>query len=194
MEKLDLTKLFKTYYSAGKAPALLGMERAKYIAISGVGDPNEQHFADKVQALYATAFTIKFIHKSINQDFVVSKLEGLWELDEYTPRNQWKYRLLIRMPDYIKQASLLTAIEQVVSGKQLLLAKEIELYTMLEKDVVQVMHTGPFSTEPETIKQLHDFIEKKGLQKTGLHHEIYLSDFRTTPPEKLKTILRQPVE
>ncbi|MBB6272320.1 hypothetical protein HDF26_002777 [Pedobacter cryoconitis] len=194
MEKLDLTKLFKTYYSAGKAPALLGMGRAKYIAISGIGDPNEQHFADKVQALYATAFTIKFLHKSIRQDFVVSKLEGLWEMDESAPRTQWKYRLLIRIPEYIKQESLCTAIEHVVSGKQLLLAKEVELYTMPEKDVVQVMHTGPFSTETKTIKQLHDFIAQKGLQKTGLHHEIYLSDFRTTPPEKFKTILRQPVE
>jgi hypothetical protein len=28
----------------------------------------------------------------------------------------------------------------------------------------------------------------------GLHHEIYLSDMRKTDPEKLKTVLRQPVK
>ncbi|QNK61545.1 GyrI-like domain-containing protein [Pedobacter sp. PAMC26386] len=194
MEKLDLAKLFKTYYSAGKAPALIGMEHAKYISISGIGDPNEQPFADKVKSLYAIAYTIKFMHKAIKQDFVVAKLEALWDLNAFTPRTHWKYRLLIRIPDYIQQESLLTAIEEVIAKKQLPLAKTIELYTMREKDVVQMMHTGPFSSEPKVIQQLHAYIEKKGLQKTGLHHEIYLTDFRSTPPEKLKTILRQPVK
>ncbi|MBB5644174.1 GyrI-like domain-containing protein [Pedobacter cryoconitis] len=193
MRKLDLTKLFKTYYSAGKAPALLDLDQANYIAISGIGDPNDQSFAAKVQALYATAYAIKFMHKAINQDFVVSKLEGLWDLDAQTPRSKWKYKLLIRMPAYIRQDSLCTAIEQVCSKKQIILAKEIELYTMRENNVVQVLHTGSFSAEPEAIQQLHAFIARKGLEKTGLHHEVYLSDFRNTVPEKLKTILRQPV-
>jgi hypothetical protein len=39
----------------------------------------------------------------------------------------------------------------------------------------------------------HQFIPEQGLEMAGKHHEIYLSDARRTPPEKLKTVLRQPV-
>ncbi|PWV45950.1 hypothetical protein [Nocardiopsis sp. L17-MgMaSL7] len=37
------------------------------------------------------------------------------------------------------------------------------------------------------------FIPEHGLRMVGRHHEIYLSDTRRTAPEKLRTILRQPV-
>jgi hypothetical protein len=37
------------------------------------------------------------------------------------------------------------------------------------------------------------FAEKQQLQFAGRHHEIYLSDPRRVPPERLKTILRHPV-
>jgi hypothetical protein len=57
-----------------------------------------------------------------------------------------------------------------------------------------MLHTGPFDNEPETLAKLNDFITANALGRNGLHHEIYLSDFRKTPPEKLKTILREPVK
>jgi len=56
------------------------------------------------------------------------------------------------------------------------------------------MHIGPYSTEPETIQQMKDFMTENGLVENGLHHEIYLSDHRKTIAEKMKTILRQPVK
>jgi len=37
-------------------------------------------------------------------------------------------------------------------------------------------------------------MEERGLVPHGLHHEIYLSDPRRVPEERLKTILRQPVK
>jgi len=56
----------------------------------------------------------------------------------------------------------------------------------------------PFYTELAiTIEKLHTFIKDKGYSFDGLihkHHEIYLSNMRKTAPEKLKTILRQPVK
>ncbi|MHA2074645.1 MAG: hypothetical protein ACW97X_08510 [Candidatus Hodarchaeales archaeon] len=42
--------------------------------------------------------------------------------------------------------------------------------------------------------RLHKFIEEQGFKRRGKHHEIYLSDPRRTKPEKLKTIIRQPME
>lgn len=39
-----------------------------------------------------------------------------------------------------------------------------------------------------------DVIPAAGFEMTGRHHEIYLSDLRRTAPEKLRTVLRQPVQ
>lgn len=207
MTKTDLKKQYKTYFTASQKPELVDIEPAKFISIQGKGDPSEQAFADKIQALYPTAYALKFIHKEKGQDFVVSKLEGLWWYDEAKfagstldsapteiPRSEWEYRLMIRMPDYVEKEDITQAIETVLHKKDIQLARQIEYFTLTEGKCVQMLHVGPFSTEPETLQQIKSFIEENNLQRNGLHHEIYLSDFRKTAPEKLKTILREPVK
>ncbi|ELR72858.1 hypothetical protein C900_00819 [Fulvivirga imtechensis AK7] len=207
MDKLDLTKRYKSYYTAKAKPEITEIEPAKFLSIQGVGDPSGSDFADNVQALYATAYAIKFVCKALNKDFVVSKLEGLWWFDEqkykgYTmeeapvkiPRSEWGYRLLIRMPEYVTEQIVQEAIASTVEKKELPLAREIELYPMTEGKVVQMLHVGPFNKETETLLQMNEFIQENNFDRNGLHHEIYLSDFRKTAPEKLKTILREPVK
>jgi hypothetical protein len=56
------------------------------------------------------------------------------------------------------------------------------------------MHVGPYATERPTIERLHRFVEEQGYQLRGKHHEIYLGDPRRSTPEKLRTIIRHPVE
>lgn len=207
MEKLDLTKKYKAYYSAKNQPQLLEIEVAQFLSITGKGDPSEKPYLDSVQALYATAYAIKFLNKAAGKDFVVAKLEGLWNFDEEkypglsmheapvkVPRSEWKYRMLIRMPEYVTQEQVNASTRQVVEKKQILLAADVELYHMEEGKVVQMLHTGPFANEPETLQKMMDFIQENRLQKNGCHHEIYLSDFNKTPAEKLRTILREPVK
>ena len=207
MEKTDLTKKFRSYYTAKTKPELIEIEPAQFLSISGKGDPSGQSFADNIGALYATAYTVKFICKDMGLDFVVAKLEGLWSFDEEkykglsitdasskVPRSEWIYRIMIRMPEYVTPEQVATAVQNVVTKKQILLAKEIELYKMSEGKSVQMLHVGPFSAEPETLEQMREFMTTRGLQRNGLHHEIYLSDFRKTAPDKLKTILREPVK
>ena len=207
MEKLDLTKSYKTYYTAKKKPELLIVEKTQFISIVGEGDPSEKAYADKIQALYATAYAIKFICKELDQDFVVAKLEGLWSFDENkyknismndapskVPRSEWSYRMLIRMPDFVTKKQIKSAIEGVLVKKKIQLANDIEFYEMNEGRVVQMLHIGPFSNEPETLAQMEEFIKKNNFIKNGLHHEIYLSGINKTEPEKLKTILRAPVK
>lgn len=207
MDKLNLTKKYKTYFTARTKPELVHIEPARFISIRGKGDPNEQPFAERIEALYSTAYTLKFAYKAKNRDFVVSKLEGLWWFDEKrfanknidsspveVPRSEWEYRLMIRMPDLITTEDLDQAIETVVVRKDIQLAREIEYFTMHEGKSVQMLHVGPFSTEPETLQQIGAFIEHHQLARNGVHHEIYLSDFRRTAPDKLKTILREPVK
>ncbi|MCC6724488.1 MAG: GyrI-like domain-containing protein [Saprospiraceae bacterium] len=206
MEKLDLTKRYKTYYTAATKPEIVEFEPAQYLSILGKGDPSGADFAERIQALFATAYAIKFHYKGEGKDFVVAKLEGLWWFDEarfgspsmseapkQVPRSEWEYRLLIRLPDFVEEAVTIGCAKSVVSKKKIALAAAIEFYRMTEGKCVQMMHVGPFSTEPQTLAQLLDFCQANGFSKNGLHHEIYLSDFRNTEPERLKTILREPV-
>lgn len=207
MEKLDLTKHFKSYYTAKAKPELLHIEKARYLSITGKGDPSGEDFAQKIQAIYPVAYALKFAFKAQEKDFTVAKLEGLWWYDEARyfgisiaespkaiPRNEWEYRLLIRIPDYVEQKDVKAAVEACYVSKGRAAIKEVSYFEMEEGKVVQMLHTGPFDNEPETLAKLNDFITAHAFGRNGLHHEIYLSDFRKTPPEKLKTILREPVK
>jgi hypothetical protein len=207
MEKLDLGKLYKSYYTATTKPGLVEIEAAKYLSIVGKGDPSGADYATTLQALYATAYGIKFWYKAQKQDFVVANLEGLWWFDEtqyktttmadapkQIPRSEWHYRMLIRLPEYVTAEVIRQVVDEVATKKQISLAKNVELYNMEEGKCTQMLHIGPFDKEPESLKQIMQFSEAHQLERNGLHHEIYLSDFRKTAPEKLKTILREPVK
>lgn len=207
MAKLDLTKQYKAYYSAKNNPELLSIEKVQFLSIVGKGDPSEKEFTDKVQALYATAYAVKFICKALDNDFVIAKLEGQWSFDEdkykilsiedaptKVPRSEWNYRLMLRMPDFVTKDQLKSAIETVVKKKQIQLAKYVEFYEIEEGKVVQMLHIGSFANETNTLKLIKEFMLANKLHKSGLHHEIYLSDFRKTEPSKLKTILREPIK
>lgn len=204
--KTDLTKTFKTYYTAKAKPQIVHIEPAQFLSIAGKGDPSGELFAAHIQALYATAYALKFRCKEQGNDFVVAKLEGLWRFDEekfgnpamadaprLIPRKEWEYRLLIRMPDFVTKEDMLQAMETVVHKKQIAMAGELTWFEMSEGKCIQMLHTGPYDTEPESLQLIADFSKEHKLAKNGLHHEIYLSDFRKTAPEKLKTILREPV-
>ncbi len=206
MEKLDLTKKYKSYFTATIQPQIVHIEPASFISIRGKGDPSGEAFAKDIEAMYSTAYTIKFACKAEGKDFVVSKLEGQWWFDETrftgqtmnsaaveVPRSEWEYRLLIRMPDFVTAKDMEAAQLIVTDRKSIHKAAEIEWHTLEEGNCVQMLHVGPFSTEPKSLKIMSVFMDTHQFAKNGLHHEIYLSDFRKTAPEKLKTILREPV-
>jgi hypothetical protein len=206
MEKLDLTKKYKAYYSAKTKPEIIELPEITYLSIEGKGDPSSSAYTDKIQALYPVAYGIKFACKAIDKDFTVPKLEGLWWFDEKyegltfqeipkrVPRSEWCWRLLIRMPEFVGNDMVMSVIDTVVTKKKVELAKEVSLFTLAEGKVVQMLHVGPFDREPETLQVMAEFMEKYNFQKGGLHHEIYLSDLNKTEPSKLRTILREPVK
>lgn len=206
MEKLDLTKKFKSYYTAKAKPELIELGLVSYLSILGKGDPSAPAFADRIQALYATAYVLKFAYKAQGKDFTVAKLEGLWWYDQARfagismndaptaiPRSEWEYRLLIRLPEFVEQEAVVEAISKVVADKGIVLADSVSYFELQEGKCVQLLHVGPFDREPESLQVIDAYCRDHGLQQNGLHHEIYLSDFRKTAPEKLKTILREPV-
>lgn len=206
MEKLDLAKEYKHYYKAKTQPEVVEIEAAQYLSITGKGDPSGEDFAARVGILYPVAYALKFMYKTMGKDFTVAKLEGLWWFDTKQfghpsmddapaeiPRSEWEYRLLIRLPAYVSREDVHRAIETIVFKKNQPLAREVAFFEMKEGMCVQMLHVGPFNTEPETLKAIQIFCQANNFQQNGLHHEIYLSDFRKTAPEKLKTILREPV-
>src|SRR4051812_34303009 len=121
MPKIDLSKIYKNYYSAKRKPELLIVEAVHFISIEGKGDPSGEVFAEKIDALYPVAYAIKFMCKAAGNDFTVPKLEGLWYFDpgkysgvsiseapQKIPRDQWEYRLLIRLPDFVRPGQVQT--------------------------------------------------------------------------------------
>jgi len=207
MSKTDFSKLYKSYYTAAGEPELVTFGPVVYISIAGKGDPSLPEFAHRVQALYTVAYTIKFSYKAAGDDFVVPRLEGLWWYDErkyaeatistaprLIPREAWEYLLLLRMPDSITPEKLQAGIASAVEKKDLALLTEVQLHRMEEGKCVQMLHKGPFDQEPATLARIQEFTRAHNLQRNGFHHEIYLSDFRRTAPERLRTILREPVQ
>lgn len=207
MEKTDLAKQYKSYYTAKTKPETLTIEAAQYLSATGQADPSSQGFANSVQALYATAYTLKFMCKAEGMDFVVAKLEGLWWFDEKKyghlsaaeaplkiPRSEWMFRVMIRVPEFVSASHVATAKKKATEKNGGTWIEKIELHKTARKKVVQMMHKGPFDKEPESLAILQQYIIDNNLERIGFHHEIYLSDFRKTAPEKLRTILREEIK
>jgi hypothetical protein len=198
MNKLDLTKAFKQYYTAAGIPELVTIEKGLFITITGKGDPNGEVFGEVTAALYAVAYGIKFSSKQKGHDFTVSKLEGFWWVDDNSvdplqvPRDQWNFELAIRLPDDVTRQQFSEAVLSAEKKKKSVYIRLVDLKHIEEGLCVQMMHIGPFSEEPVSLKKMEGFMHRHGLQMNGRHHEIYLSDYRKTAPEKLKTILRHP--
>lgn len=201
MDKLDLAKTYKTYYKSGSEPELVGFGEAPYLTFAGQGDPIGERFAQATAALYATAYGVKALGKAQGTDFTVPKLEGLWWVESgkpalEVPRQEWRWKLLIRMPDFVTGTVAAEAKEKTSLKKKELAddIAQVAYETMAEGVSVQMLHIGPYEAEPETAERMHAYMEARGLVQTGLHHEIYLTDPRKTPPSGWKTILRFPVE
>jgi hypothetical protein len=198
--KLDLYKLHKAEYAATSKPALVDLKPATYLAISGQGAPGGEQFTASIGGLYAMAFTIKMTRKFAGkQDYAVCKLEGQWWTKPDSdfanqPRDQWRWQLLIRTPDFVREADLRQALAALLKRGKAEDAKRVRLESLTEGPCVQMLHVGPYETECDTIALMQAFAKKKQLKFSGRHHEIYLSDPRRVPPERLKTILRHPVQ
>jgi|ERR1700690_890210 len=194
-EKLDLYKLHKSEYVTPKEPVLIQVGAAKYLTADGVGAPGGNAFQEAIGALYSMAYTMKMAKKLAGQDYKVCHLEGLWwGIEQMEAQNQWRWKLLIRVPDFICDRMLKATAARLKEKRKDELAVEVRLETLKEGKCVQVLHTGPYSDEGATMARMKALAENNGLAFAGVHHEIYLSDPRRVAPEKLRTILRMPVK
>jgi len=197
--KLDLYKLHKSDYTAKRAPAIVDVAEARYLAIDGRGEPGGPDFQSGIGALYGVAFTVKMTRKMAGRgDYAVCKLEAQWWHDggddlSRVPKSEWRWRMMIRTPDFVEPPELERAARKLVEKNKGEAVSRVWLETIAEGRCVQVLHVGPYDREHETIEAMRAFAEERGLAFHGLHHEIYLSDPRRVEPSRLKTILRRPV-
>ncbi|MEQ6119624.1 GyrI-like domain-containing protein [Reichenbachiella sp. MALMAid0571] len=198
-QKVDLKKEFPMYYRAGKRPETIDVEESEFLSLSGMGAPEGNLFMDSIAAIYAVAYVVKKGYQQIGLDFVVPKLECFWWVEsdlsfDETPRKEWFWELLIRMPGFVGAKQVDDCIAEVIQKKNISLANEVYLKNFAEGKSVQIMHIGSYEEEKPSIDKLLEYVANEGLEICGHHHEVYISDPRKTPAEKLKTILRYAVK
>jgi hypothetical protein len=197
--KLDLYKEFKSEYVTSKQPVFVAVGPAKYLATTGQGTPGGERFRSHIAALYAVAFTLKMAEKFAGNDYKVCHLEGQWWAGDGSDfrahqTKEWQWRLLIRVPEFITQKQVDAAIQTVVAKGKSVLAGQVKLEALAEGRCVQMLHIGPYAEEKASVEKMHELAQGNGLHLRGPHHEIYLSDPNRVPPQRLRTILRYPVE
>ena len=203
MTKIDFKKEWKHLYSPPKTKfTIVDAPKMQFLMVDGHGDPNTaQEYQDAIEALYGVAYKMKFISKkTLQKDYVVPPLEGLWwaeDMETFSTardKSQWDWTMMIMAPDWITADIFANAAEQVRTAKNPVALDKVRLEHYHEGLSVQIMHIGSFDDEGPVLAEMHnEFIPDKGYLENGKHHEIYLSDFRKVSPEKLKTVLRQPV-
>lgn len=203
MAKTDYKKSLKHLYGPTKTKVVeVDVPPMNFLMIDGKGNPNtSQEFQDAIETLYPMAFTLKFMVKKADaaNDYVVPPLEGLWwakDMNAFDAGNkdEWLWTLMIMQPEHVTPDMVEQARAEVLKKKNPPALDKLRFEELHEGRSAQILHVGPFEDEAPTIEKVHAFIEEAGCQRNGKHHEIYLSDFRRTAPEKLRTVIRQPME
>jgi hypothetical protein len=201
MDKYDVRKQFKELYAPRADDfEVVTVPPLNYLMLDGQGNPGTAPaYAAALEALYSVSYAMKFASKHAGRDYTVGPLEGLWTADDpgafaRGDKDSWKWTMMIPQPGWIGAADMQDGIAKAaaknVQGLDLL-----RLETLDEGLSVQILHTGSYADEAPTLHRLHsEFMPANGFGFAGPHHEIYLSDARRVAPEKLKTILRQPVK
>jgi hypothetical protein len=198
---VDLRRERPALYSATRTPAFVDVPELPYLMIDGHGDPNTAPgYGRAVQALYSVAYTIRFAltRRLEPVDAPVMPLEGLWWTADMAAfstddKSAWDWTLLIAVPDLVT-AGLVDDARTAAARKHPAAPLDgVRLDRLAEGRCAQVLHVGPYREEGPTVAALHAFITEQGCALGGKHHEIYLGDPRRSAPEKLRTIVRQPL-
>lgn len=200
--KVDLKKTLPGYRAPRGSFEIIDVPERTYLMIDGHGDPNTSPaYADALAALYPVAYQLKFAsRRNLERDYVVPPLEGLWwaeDMDAFTvsrDKDRWQWTMMLLVPEWIDRPLFESAVAAAGARKAGTGPAGVRREVLADGRCVQTLHLGSFDDEAPVLERMHrDFIPEHGLRPAGTHHEIYLSDPRRTAPEKLRTILRQPV-
>ncbi len=184
------------------AVRFLDLPPRRCVMIDGEGPPGPDAFAPRMPGLYTTAYKLRFGLKDRGAITRVGPLEGLWwtsdgvfDLDWLLEgaRDTWRWTLLIALPDEATADEVDRALSAGRAKVDPALAPNLRVETVDEGRVAQLLHVGPYAAEKASIERLHAAVEAAGLELRGCHHELYLGNPQASAPERLRTILRQPV-
>ncbi|MEZ5873103.1 MAG: GyrI-like domain-containing protein [Nitratireductor sp.] len=202
MQKTDFKKTLKPLYApSAKEWVEVDVPPLQYLMVDGMGSPGEAaEYFTAVEWLFSLSYPLKFMSKNeLGCDYAVMPLQGLWFADDFSAfteagrRDEWRWTLMILQPNWITQQMVETAIEKTLEKRDDK-PESLRLETFHEGRCLTKLHVGPFAAEAPVLHRLHnELMPARGFTFNGQHHEIYLSDPRKTAPEKLRTILRQPV-
>lgn len=202
MEKLEWRKDAKELYLPKTIPTKINVPAMNYFTVEGSGNPNSHLFTEMIETLYTLSYTVKMMPKKGvtpegYYDYTVFPLEGIWDLDEegrkldYLSKEHFVYKLTIRQPEFVNEELFQSVIKGVKEKKPNLKLDNVKFETIEEGLCLQMMHLGSYDNEKETFDLMEKFCSENNLKRACLtHKEIYISDARKTPPEKLKTVLR----
>lgn len=204
----DYKKEYKEFYLPPKTPQIVEVPVMNFLAVRGMGDPNEKDslYKASISLLYGVAYTIKMSKMGTHKidgyfDYVVPPLEGFWWQKgiygvDYTRKQDFQWISLIRLPEFATKEEFDWAIQEATEKKKTDFSK-VEFLTYDEGICVQCMHIGPYDAEPVTVQAMEQYAGKQGyvldFEGGRYHHEIYLSDVRKCKPENLKMVIRQPI-
>ena len=203
--KHEWRKKEKSIYLPKNKPEVIDIPTYQFIVLSGEGNPNSKFFSECIEALYSVAYAIKMNLKKVKnppddyQDWTVYPLEGVWDIsekakltyDEKLNKDELVFDLMIRQPDFVSNDFFEEMLEIVKTKKPNRLLDRIKLEKIADGKCIQMLHIGSYDDEPASFEQMEQFADDSDLKrKSKVHREIYLSDFRKVPKEKLKTVLR----
>lgn len=194
-------------YKAETTPKFINIPEMCFISSEGQGAPSgddETEFQRAFQALYSVLYSIKFWDKKHEPPkgyakFSATPPEGLWwtisgkEFDQNNTAD-WRWKLMIRVPEFVNPTLLINVIDELAEKKQSEVYRQVRLERFHEGMCVQILHVGPYDQEQISLEKMYTFANEAGYELVGKHHELYFGDPRRTAPEKLRTILRHPVQ
>jgi hypothetical protein len=202
MEKIDFRKVHKALYSPPVGEfATVDVPAMQFVMVDGAGNPNTAaSYKTAVEWLYSVSYAMKFAAKAtLGKDYTVPPLEGLWWADDPAAfvarrKDEWKWTMMIMAPDFLGRAIFEQAGAK--AAKKLGEAPPtLRLERYVEGLCLQTLHIGSYDDETPVLARLHgEVMPPQGVTFNGPHHEIYLSDPRRIAPEKLRTVLRQPLK
>ena len=187
--KHEWRKHEKLIYIPKVTADIIEIPKMKYITISGVGNPNQEDFKERIKTLYTLSYAIRMMPKKGFTpegyfEYTVYPLEGDWSSkqdindinSEGLNKEELIYTIMIRQPDFVTQELFSKAWDMSRAKIKPDHAVSVKFVEKEAHRAVQLLHRGSYDSEPESFLKLNEFLENNELERmdAAWHREIYL--------------------
>jgi hypothetical protein len=174
------------------------------LAIDGVGAPTASDFRYATEILRQVEAGLR---QRLRRDHPVEShspvIESAWWIhpelppsetaDAFVDRSAWHWQQLIEVPSAATAADIDAAIDAVRhgAGRPVPLVRAIRF---AEGRSAQILHVGGVATEADSVRKLYQALADAGLQPRGHLHQIHLADAARVPADRVRSIIRLPIE